>query len=53
MQNIFKYAEIIDLVDFYQNTFIEKAPSLKKMPEKIVGKKCTNINNAPFGKIGL
>lgn len=53
MQNIFKYAEIIDLVDFYQNTFIEKAPSLKKMPEKIVAKKCTNINNAPFGKIGL
>ena len=27
MQNIFKYAEIIDLVDFCHNTFIEKAPS--------------------------
>ena len=59
MQNMFKYAEIIDLVDLYQNKFMEKAPSLKNMSEKIVGKKmckyeqCSNWENRPLKKSQL
>ena len=35
IQNIFKYAEIIDLVGFYQIKFIKKVSSLKNIPKKM------------------
>ena len=59
LQNMFKDAEIIDLVDLYQNKFMEKAPSLKIMCEKVLGKKmckyeqCSYWENRPLKKSQL
>ena len=59
LQNMFKDVEIIDLVDLYQNKYMEKAPSLKIMCEKILGKKmckyeqCSYWENRPLKKSQL
>jgi len=59
LQKMFKDVEIIDLVDLYQNKFMEKAPSLKIMCEKILGKKmckyeqCSYWENRPLKKSQL
>ena len=59
LQNMFKDAEIIDLVDLYQNKYMEKAPALKIMCEKILGKKmckyeqCSYWENRPLKKSQL
>ena len=48
LQNMFKYTEIIDLIDLYQNKYLEKAPSLKIMCEKILGKKMCKYEQCSF-----
>ena len=54
MQIMFKDAEIIDLIDMFQNKYIEKASSLKNMYEKLLEKKmckyeqCSNWENRPL-----
>ena len=59
LQKMFKEVEIIDLIDLYQNKYLEKAPSLKIMCEKILGKKmckyeqCSNWENRPLKKSQL
>ena len=59
MQIMFKNAEIIDLIDMYQNKYIEKASSLKNMCEKLLEKKmckdeqCSNWENRPLKKSQL
>jgi len=59
MQIMFKNAEIIDLIDLYQNKYLEKATSLKNMCEKLLDKKmckyeqCSNWENRPLKKIQL
>ena len=56
---MFKYADIIDLVDLYRNKYMENAPSLKIMCEKILGQKickyeqCSNWENRPLKKSQL
>ena len=48
LQNMFKDAEIIDLVDLYQNKYLEKAPSLKTMCEKLLGKKMCKYEQCSY-----
>jgi len=59
LQNMFKDVEIIDLIDLYQNRYLEKAPALKIMCEKLLGKKmckyeqCSYWENRPLKKSQL
>ena len=59
MQIMFKNAEIIDLIDLYQNKYLEKATSLKNMCEKLLDIKmckyeqCSNWENRPLKKSQL
>ena len=46
MAKKFKDSEIFDLIEIYQNTYLEEVPSLKIICEKIFEKKFANINNA-------
>jgi hypothetical protein len=59
LQEMFKDTEIVDLIEIYQNKYLEKAPSLKIMCEKILGKKmckyeqCSYWENRPLKKSQL
>ena len=56
LQKMFKECTIIDLIDIYQHKFWEKAPSLKDLCLKFLGKKlckyeqCSNWENRPLRK---
>ena len=56
LQKIFKESTIIDLIDIYQHKYLEKAPSLKDLCQKFLGKKlckyeqCSNWENRPLRK---
>ena len=59
MRNMFINADIIDLIDLYQSKYMENAPSLKIMCEKVLGQKmckyeqCSNWENRPLKKSQL
>ena len=54
MKKIFKDFEIVDLIDVYQQKYLEKAGSLSDMAFKLCGKKlykveqCSNWENRPL-----
>ena len=56
LQKMFKECTIIDLIDIYQQKFLEKSPSLKELCQKFLGKKlckyeqCSNWENRPLRK---
>ena len=58
-QKFFKEAEVIDLIDIYQQIFLEKASSLKDMCQKILEKslckyeQCSNWENRPLKQAQL
>jgi len=56
LQNMFKNAKIIDLIDIYQHKFLKKASSLKDMCKEFLGsnlckyEQCSNWENRPLKK---
>jgi len=56
LQNMFKKAKIIDLIDIYQHKFLKKAGSLKDMCKEFLGsnlckyEQCSNWENRPLKK---
>ena len=56
LQNMFKNAKIIDLIDIYQHKFLKKATSLKDMCKEFLGsnlckyEQCSNWENRPLKK---
>ena len=56
LQNMFKNAKIIDLIDIYQHKFLKKACSLKDMCKEFLGsnlckyEQCSNWENRPLKK---